>query len=106
MVKTIFAQETAQDAHAQWNSVADALRDRSKARHADGRRRENVFAYTGFPKEHWPRTATTNPLERLNGQVKHRSDVVGIFLNDRAVIRLIGHPCSTERRVGGMAVDT
>ena len=52
--------------------------------------REDVLAYTAFPKEHWPQIASTNPLERLNGEIKHRSDVVGIFPNDRAVLRLIG----------------
>jgi transposase-like protein len=43
-----------------------------------------------FPREHWPQIASTNPLERLNGEVKRRSDVVGIFPNDRAVLRLTG----------------
>jgi transposase-like protein len=52
--------------------------------------REDVLAYTAFPKEHWPQIASTNPLERLNGEVKRRSDVVGMFPNDRAVVRLVG----------------
>ena len=52
--------------------------------------REDVLAYTAFPREHWPQISSTNPLERLNGEIKRRSDVVGIFPNDAAVIRLTG----------------
>ena len=43
-----------------------------------------------FPREHWAQIASTNPLERLNGEVKRRSDVVGIFPSDRAAVRLVG----------------
>jgi putative transposase len=91
MIKTIFAQETAKDVRAQWNTVADALRQRAPklAAMMDGAR-EDVLAYTHFPIEHWPQIASTNPLERLNKEIKRRSDVVGIFPNDRAVIRLVG----------------
>ena len=91
MVKTIFAQETADDVHAQWKTVTDALRERApKLAELMDQAREDVLAYTAFPKEHWPQIASTNPLERLNGEIKRRSDVVGIFPNDRAVIRLVG----------------
>jgi putative transposase len=86
MIKTIFAQETAAEAHAQWKSVADALRERApRLAELMDEAREDVLAYTAFPKEHWPQIASTNPLERLNGEVKRRSNVVGIFPNDRAV---------------------
>ena len=91
MIKTIFAQETAQDAHAQWNSVAAALQERVPRLAAlMEEAREDVLAYTAFPKEHWPQIASTNPLERLNGEIKRRCDVVGIFPHDRAVVRLVG----------------
>ena len=91
MLKTIFAQETAADARAQWDSVAGALRERApKLALLMDEAREDVLAYTAFPKEHWPQIASTNPLERLNGEVKRRSDVVGIFPNPAAVVRLVG----------------
>ena len=49
-----------------------------------------VLAFTGFPKEHWKQIASTNPLERLNKEIKRRSNVIGIFPNDRAILRLVG----------------
>ena len=71
--------------------VADALRERApKLAELMDEAREDVLAYTAFPKEHWPQIASTNPLERLNGEIKRRSNVVGIFPNDRAVVRLVG----------------
>jgi putative transposase len=51
---------------------------------------EEVLAYLAFPAEHWRQIWSTNPLERLNKEVKRRSDVVGIFPNDAAVARLVG----------------
>ncbi len=91
MLKTIFAQETAKEAHTQWKAVADTLRERAPklAELMDGAR-EDVLAYTAFPRDHWAQIASTNPLERLNGEIKRRSDVVGIFPNDRSIIRLVG----------------
>jgi transposase-like protein len=91
MLKTIFAQETAADARSQWNSVADALRERApKLAELMDNAREDVLAYTAFPREHWPQIASTNPLERLNGEIKRRTDVVGIFPNAAAIVRLAG----------------
>ena len=91
LLRTIFAQDTAEAAHAQWKQVADTLRERFSrlADLMDGAR-DDVLAYMAFPREHWAQIASTNPLERLNREIKRRSDVVGIFPNDPAVIRLVG----------------
>jgi len=91
MLKTIFAQESKAEAETQWDAVADALREKQRDLGAMmDASREDVLAYMAFPKEHWPQIASTNPLERLNKEIKRRSDVVGIFPNDDAVIRLVG----------------
>ena len=91
MLKTIFAQETKAEATVQWNVVADALREKqSKLSAMMDASREDVLAYMDFPKDHWPQISSTNPLERLNKEIKRRSDVIGIFPNDAAIIRLVG----------------
>ena len=91
MLKTIFAQDTAAAAHEQWRQVADALRERfPKLAELMDASRDDVLVYMTFPREHWPQIASTNPLERLNGEIKRRSDVIGIFPNDKAAVRLVG----------------
>ena len=91
MLRTIFAQETAADAVAQWNVVADALREKQpRLGTLMDASREDVLAYMDFPREHWPQIASTNPLERVNREIKRRADVVGIFPNDEAIVRLVG----------------
>ena len=79
MLKTIFAQESKAAATLQWGEVADALR----ARHAKlgemmDASREDVLATMAFPAQHRTKLHSTNPLERLNREIKRRSDVVGI----------------------------
>ena len=91
MIKTIFAQETAQELRTQWKVISDALRDRApRLAELMDEACDDVLAYTVYPKEHWPQIASTNPLERLNREIKRRADVVGIFPNDRAVVKLAG----------------
>lgn len=91
MIKTIFAQETKEEAYAQWNKVADALRDKhEKLGELMDAAREDVLTYMDYPKDHWAQIASTNPLERLNKEIKRRADVIGIFPNDAAIVRLVG----------------
>jgi len=91
MLKTIFAQESKADAEAQWDTVADALREKQdKLGTFMDASRDDVLAYMDFPREHWAQIASTNPLERVNREIKRRTDVVGIFPNDDAIIRLVG----------------
>jgi transposase-like protein len=91
MLKTIFARETKAEAEAQWEIVADALREKQpKLGALMDSSRDDVLAYMTFPREHWTQIASTNPLERVNREVKRRADVIGIFPNDEAIIRLVG----------------
>jgi len=90
-IGTAFAQDDAPAAHAQWRNVADQLRPKvprlatlMDAAEAD------VLAYMDFPREHRAKIHSTNPIERLNGEIKRRTDVVGIFPNEAAVVRLVG----------------
>jgi putative transposase len=91
MINTVFAQETLEAAIAQWRTVADQLRVKfpKLAKLMDGAEAD-VLAYMGFPKAHTKQIHTTNPLERLNAEIKRRTDVVGIFPNEAAITRLVG----------------
>ena len=51
---------------------------------------QDVLAYMTFPRQHWTKLHSTNPIERLNGEIKRRTEVVGIFPNDDAIVRLVG----------------
>jgi transposase-like protein len=90
-VGTAFAQDDAASAHKQWRDVADQMRPRVPKLAALLDDAENdVLAYMDFPASHRTKIHSTNPLERLNGEIKRRADVVGIFPNDDAVVRVIG----------------
>jgi len=90
-VGTAFVQEDAISAKAQWRQVADELRPKAaKLAAIMDEMEEDVLAYMGFPKEHRATTHSTNPIERLNGEIKRRTDVVGIFPNEAAIRRLVG----------------
>lgn len=91
MINTVFAQENLEAAIAQWRTVADQLRTKfPKLATLMDRSESDVLAYMSFPKAHTKQIHSTNPLERLNAEIKRRTDVVGIFPNEGAITRLVG----------------
>ena len=90
-IATAFAQDTAAAAKAQWRQVADQVRQKlPKLAALLDEAEDDVLAYMTFPKEHRTKLHSTNPLERVNGEVKRRVEVVGIFPNEAAIVRLVG----------------
>ena len=90
-IATAFAQEDAEAAKAQWRKVADQLRPKlPKLAACMDEAEADVLAYMDFPAAHRTKLHSTNPLERVNGEVKRRTDVVGIFPNEEAITRLAG----------------
>jgi transposase-like protein len=90
-IATAFAQETPEAASQQWRAVADQIRPKlSKLAALMDDAELDVLAYMTFPREHRAKLHSTNPIERLNGEIKRRTDVVGIFPNEAAITRLIG----------------
>ena len=89
--RTIFAQPDPATVASTWDQVRDQLADRFPKIGAlmDDASAE-VLAFSAFPRAHWTKIWSTNPLERLNKEVKRRARVVGIFPNEASVIRLVG----------------
>jgi putative transposase len=89
-VRTIFAQPDAHHVRSQLGEVVRMLADRFPdiATMVDDAA-EDLLAFTSFPQAHWRKLWSTNPLERLNGEIKRRTNVVGIFPNDASVARLV-----------------
>src|SRR3954451_2030907 len=89
--RTIFAQPDAATVAATWGEVRDQLAARfPKIGPLMDEAKAEVLAFTAFPRAHWSKIWSTNPLERVNKEIKRRARVVGIFPNDAAVIRLVG----------------
>jgi putative transposase len=90
-IATAFAQDDAEAATAQWRKVADQLRPKlPKLAGFLDEAETDVLAYMTFPPQHRTKLHSTNPIERLNGEIKRRTEVVGIFPNEDAIVRLIG----------------
>jgi putative transposase len=90
-IRTVFVQPDPASAREQWRKVADSFRPRfPKLAQLLDEAEPDVLAYLAFPPEHWRQAWSNNPLERLNRELKRRTDVVGIFPNEAALIRLAG----------------
>ncbi len=90
-INTAFAQESFEAASHQWRIVADQLRGKfPKLSDLMDSAEADVLAFMSFPKAHRVQIHSTNPLERLNAEIKRRTDVVGIFPNEAAVNRVVG----------------
>jgi putative transposase len=90
-IRTIFAQPDAQHVHEQLDVIAGMLgRQFPKLELMLRDNAEELLAFTSFPVPHWKKVWSTNPLERLNKEIKRRTDVVGVFPNPEALLRLAG----------------
>ena len=91
LVRTVFDQPDAEAVHAQYGRVVEAIEAKfpAAAEHLEAARDE-LLAFTAYPREVWRQVWSNNPQERLNKEIRRRTDVVGIFPNRAAIIRLVG----------------
>lgn len=96
-IRTVFAQPDAASAREQWRRVTDSFRDRfPRLAERMDEAETDVLAYATFPVEHWKQIWSNNPLERVNKEIKRRTNVVGIFPNPESIVRLVGSVLSEQ----------
>jgi putative transposase len=96
-IRTVFAQPDSQSARQQWQRISEGFRSRfPRLTKLMEEAEEDVLSYAAFPAEHWQKIWSNNPLERVNKEIKRRTNVVGIFPNETAVIRLVGSVLSEQ----------
>jgi putative transposase len=89
--RIVFAQNTREEVEAAWDKARDEFAARwPKTGPLMDTAKAEVLAFAAFPRAHWRKIWSTNPIERINKEIKRRSRVVGIFPNNAAVIRLVG----------------
>jgi putative transposase len=94
LIRPIFQAESGEQAHQRLSEAITALEQRlPKVAAMLGDAEEDVLAFYAFPQPHWSKLRSTNPLERFNKEIGRRTDVVGIFPDDRSLIRLVGMLC-------------
>jgi putative transposase len=91
VIRTVFAQPDADHVRSQLDVIAGMLgRQHAKVETMLREAADDITAFADFPVSHWKKIWSTNPLERLNKEIKRRTDVVGVFPNPAALLRLAG----------------